>query len=121
MTRQVYTPRGWGYNQNITGAGNLDEQVAVDSTTHYNTLQTKLANETNGATGEIKNGAVFTPAAGVAAIRQDLLFHVSIRQDQPGQIRLPTEFRNACHRRLAYGRHDRKRQARWNSWPQTAP
>lgn len=64
MTRQIYRPRGWGYNQNITGSGNLDEQVAVDSTTHYNTLQSKLASETNGATGEIKNGAVFTPLRG---------------------------------------------------------
>jgi len=64
ITRQVYTPRGWGYNANITGSGNLDEQVAVDSTTHYNTLQSKLASETNAATGEIKNGALFTPLRG---------------------------------------------------------
>ena len=64
ITRQVYTPRGWGYNANITGSGNLDEQVAVDSVAHYNTLQSKLASETNGATGEIKNGALFTPLRG---------------------------------------------------------
>ena len=64
MTRQVYTPRGWGYNQDITGVGNLDEKVAVDSAAHYNTLITKLANETNGATTEVKNGAVFTPLRG---------------------------------------------------------
>ncbi len=64
MTRQVYTPRGWGYNQNITGVGNLDEQVAPDSIAHYNTLITKLGNETNGATLEVKNGAVFTPLRG---------------------------------------------------------
>lgn len=64
MTRQIYLPRGWGYNSGITGAGNLDEKVAADSTTHYNNLIAKLANETNGATGEIKNGAVFTPLKG---------------------------------------------------------
>ena len=64
ITRQVYTPRGWGYNGNITGSGNLNEQVAVDSVAHYNTLQAQLASETNGATGEIKNGALFTPLRG---------------------------------------------------------
>ncbi len=66
ITRQVYTPRGWGYIalSGITGSGNLDEQVVVDSATHYNTLQSKLASETNGATGEIKNGALFTPLRG---------------------------------------------------------
>ena len=64
MTRQVYTPRGWGYNQNITGSGNLEEQVAPDSVAHYNTLIAKLGSETNGATGEVKNGALFTPLRG---------------------------------------------------------
>lgn len=64
ITRQFYTPRGWGYYADITGAGNLDEQVAVDSTTHYNTLQSKLASETNGVTAEVKNGALFTPLRG---------------------------------------------------------
>lgn len=64
MSRQVYTPRGWGYNQNITGSGNLDEEVALDSTAHYNTLIAKLGSETNGATAEVKNGAVFTPLRG---------------------------------------------------------
>ncbi len=64
MTRQLYVPRGWGYNADITGAGKLEEKIDADSTTHYNTLQSKLANETNGATTEIKNGAVFTPLRG---------------------------------------------------------
>lgn len=64
MTRQVYTPRGWGYNGNISGSGNLDEQVAVDTTSHYNTLIAKLTNETNSATSEVKNGALFTPLRG---------------------------------------------------------
>ncbi len=64
ITRQVYTPRGWGYIADITGAGVLNEPVAADSTTHYNKLQSLLGNETNSATGEIKNGAVFTPLLG---------------------------------------------------------
>ena len=64
MTRQVYTPRGWGYNQNITGYGKLYEPVAVDSSAHYNNLISYLAGETNGNTTEIKNGAVFTPLNG---------------------------------------------------------
>lgn len=64
VTRQVYIPRGWGYNANITGKGILNEPVQPDSTTHYNTLQSLLGNETNGATGEVKNGAVFTPLRG---------------------------------------------------------
>ncbi len=64
ITRQLYLPRAWGYLSNITGAGNINEAVMADSSTHYNTLQSLLANETNGATGEIKNGAVFTPLKG---------------------------------------------------------
>lgn len=64
VTRQVYIPRGWGYNANISGNGILNEPVQSDSTTHYNTLQSLLGNETNGATGEVKNGAVFTPLRG---------------------------------------------------------
>lgn len=64
ITRQLYLPRGWGYISNVTGNGKLYEEVKVDSTTHYNTLQTLLGNETNGATGEIKNGAVFTTLTG---------------------------------------------------------
>jgi type IV pilus assembly protein PilY1 len=65
MTRQLYLPRGWGYLSNITGAGTINEDVAVDSTTHYNNLMAKLASETNSASSsEIKNGAVYTPLAG---------------------------------------------------------
>jgi type IV pilus assembly protein PilY1 len=64
VTRQVYIPRGWGYTANISGSGNLNEAVKPDSTTHYNTLQSLLGNETNGATGEVKNGALFTPLRG---------------------------------------------------------
>ncbi len=64
ITRQLYTPRGWGYNANITGSGNLNESVQADSTTHYNSLISLLASETNGSTSEVKNGAVFTPLKG---------------------------------------------------------
>ena len=64
MTRQLYTPRGWGYNYDITGAGALVEKVDVDSASHYSTLIANLGNETNGATLEIKNGALFTPLLG---------------------------------------------------------
>ncbi|WP_313953683.1 PilC/PilY family type IV pilus protein [Accumulibacter sp.] len=64
IQRQLYLPRGWGYSSNVTGNGRLYEEVKVDSTTHYNTLQTLLGNETNAATGEIKNGAVFTTLTG---------------------------------------------------------
>lgn len=77
MTKQVYTPRGWGYNQNITGFGKLNEPVAVDATTHYNKLQSLLANETNGATTEVKNGAVFTPLRG-SLIRAKDYFSTSL-------------------------------------------
>jgi type IV pilus assembly protein PilY1 len=64
ISRSIYLPRGWGYLSDITGAGKLNEPVAADSTTHYNKLQTLLASETNGSTGELKNGAVFTPLKG---------------------------------------------------------
>lgn len=64
ISRSLYIPRGWGYYSNVTGNGSLNEAVKVDSTTHYNSLQALLANETNGATGELKNGAVFTTLKG---------------------------------------------------------
>lgn len=63
-TRQLYLPRGWGYYSGITGAGLLNEPVEADSVTHYNDLMGLLGNETNGATGEIKNAAVYTPLTG---------------------------------------------------------
>lgn len=64
ITRQVYIPRGWGYNQGITGSGNLNEKIAADSVAHTNTLLALLGNETNGPTPEVKNGALFTPLRG---------------------------------------------------------
>ena len=67
ISRSLYLPRGWGYYAGVTGNGTLNEAVMADSTTHYNKLLTLLANETNGATSEIKNAAVFTPTAGTLA------------------------------------------------------
>lgn len=64
ISRSLYMPRGWGYLSNVTGAGTLNEAVKADSATHYTALQTLLGNETNGTTGEIKNGAVFTTLKG---------------------------------------------------------
>lgn len=64
ISRSLYLPRGWGYLSSITGSGKLNEPVQPDSTTHFNNLQGLLASETNGATGELKNGAVFTPLKG---------------------------------------------------------
>lgn len=64
ISRSLYMPRGWGYLSSVTGSGTLNEAVRPDSTTHYNTLQSLLASETNGATGELKNGAVFTTLRG---------------------------------------------------------
>lgn len=64
ITRQFYVPRGWGYYSNISGYGQLNRAISSDSTTHYNALIALLGNETNSATGEIKNSAVFTPLKG---------------------------------------------------------
>jgi type IV pilus assembly protein PilY1 len=66
ISRSVYIPRGWGYLSNVTGAGKLYEVVAPDSTpSHTQKLFNLLANETNeSASGEIKNGAVFTTLKG---------------------------------------------------------
>jgi type IV pilus assembly protein PilY1 len=67
VSRSLYLPRGWGYSSSVTGSGALNEAVKVDSTTHYNALQTLLASETNGSTGELKNGAVYTTLKGTLA------------------------------------------------------
>ena len=67
VSRSLYMPRGWGYLSSITGSGTLLEPVQADSATHFSALQNLLASETNGATGELKNGAVFTPLKGTLA------------------------------------------------------
>lgn len=64
ISKSLYLPRGWGYLSNVTGVGQLNKAVLPDSSAHYSGLQTLLSNETNGATGEIKNGAVFTTLNG---------------------------------------------------------
>jgi len=64
ISRSLYLPRAWGYYAGVTGSGTLNEAVKPDSTTHYNNLLALLGNETNSATGEIKNAAVFTPTVG---------------------------------------------------------
>jgi type IV pilus assembly protein PilY1 len=71
VTRQLYRPRGWGYLASITGGGRLDEPVETDSVAHYNDLLTKLGSETNQATAEIKNAALFTPIAGTLRSAKD--------------------------------------------------
>jgi type IV pilus assembly protein PilY1 len=71
VTRQLFLRRGWGYNSGITGGGRLDEPVETDSVVHYNDLLTKLGSETNQATPEIKNAAVFTPLAGTLRSAKD--------------------------------------------------
>ena len=64
MPRQIWIQRGWGYGDDITGNGKIVENVTADTTAHFNKLLTLLGNETNGATGEIKNSAFYTPLAG---------------------------------------------------------
>ena len=64
VTRQLMLPRGWGYSASITGGGKLWELVAPDSNDHYNKMVEPLAAETNRATTEIKNSALYTPLAG---------------------------------------------------------
>ena len=65
ITRLLWIDRAWGYYSGITGSGALSEPVQADSATHYNNLQTLLGSETNSSSsGEVKNGAVFTPLNG---------------------------------------------------------
>jgi len=69
--RQLWIKRGWGYGDNITGAGNINEVVRADSAAHFATMMTLLGNETNGASGEIKNNAFYTPIAGTLSTVKD--------------------------------------------------
>jgi type IV pilus assembly protein PilY1 len=64
ISRSLYMPRGWGYISNVSGSGTLNRAVQADSAAHFTALQTLLGNETTGATGEVKNGAVFTTLKG---------------------------------------------------------
>ena len=69
--RMLFVKRAWGYIGNITGSGTVNRTIADDSTTHYNALMAFLAAETNAATGELKNAAVFTPLAGTLGTAKD--------------------------------------------------
>ena len=63
--RRLWIRRGKGYYADVTGDGSVREVVKPDSTAHFNTLQSLLADETlNSGTSEIKNAAVLTPIAG---------------------------------------------------------
>jgi type IV pilus assembly protein PilY1 len=63
--RIIWTLRGWGYNDAITGMGAVVEKSLPDSTPHFNTLMKLLGDETVVASDpEIKNSAVFTPLTG---------------------------------------------------------
>lgn len=64
-TRMFWIRRAWGYGNDTTGRGVINEPVAADSTTHYNTLMGLLANETSApASAELKNASFYTPLAG---------------------------------------------------------
>ncbi len=64
-SRMVWIARAWGYNNNITGYGRINQPVAADSTAQYNALTALLAAETSTASSaELKNAAVYTPLAG---------------------------------------------------------
>lgn len=64
MPRQLWVKRGWGYGNGITGKGNIVEPVKADTSSHFNSLIALLGNETNTASGEIKNSAFYTPLTG---------------------------------------------------------
>jgi len=63
-SRMFWLRRAWGYLGNISGRGKINQPVAADSAAQYNALMAFLASETNAATGELKNAALFTPLAG---------------------------------------------------------
>jgi len=69
--RQIWIKRGWGYYSSITGKGVVNQTVQPYSAGHFTTLNTLLGNETNTATGEIKNSAVATPLAGTLLTAKD--------------------------------------------------
>ncbi|MDE2369680.1 MAG: pilus assembly protein PilY [Burkholderiales bacterium] len=62
--RMFWLLRAWGYYADITGMGQLLQPVAPSSNAQISALMKYLGNETNGANGEIKNAAVFTPLSG---------------------------------------------------------
>ena len=71
MPRQIWIKRGWGYGNDITGKGKINEPVQADSVAHFNALKALLANETNTGSGEIKNAAFYTPLTGTVKTSRD--------------------------------------------------
>ncbi|MDE1927566.1 MAG: pilus assembly protein PilY, partial [Burkholderiales bacterium] len=68
VTRQLYLPRAWGYDNAVSGAGTIVQPVAPTSSLQVSSILNALAGETNNpASTEIKNAAVFTPLAGSIA------------------------------------------------------
>ncbi len=66
--RMFWLRRAWGYLNNITGWGSINEPIEADGAGHYKDLMDLLGTETGTATtAEIKNAAVFTPLAGSLA------------------------------------------------------
>lgn len=90
MPRQLWTRRGWGYGNDITGAGNIVETVQPDTTTHFDELIALLGNETNKGTGEIKNSAFYTPLTGSLQTVRDYFNNTT-----PGK---PTPITQTCQR-----------------------
>ena len=69
--RMFWLRRAWGYLNNITGAGVINEPVEADGNGHFTDLTNLLAAETGDAvSAELKNAAVFTPLAGSLATAQ---------------------------------------------------
>jgi type IV pilus assembly protein PilY1 len=84
--RRLWIRRGKGYYANVTGLGTVVETVQTDSTTHFNNLQSLLANETlNTGTNEIKNAATFTAIAGSLKTVKDY-FASGISDSKPSPI-----------------------------------
>ena len=71
MPRQLWIKRGWGYGNNITGKGAINEPVKPDSDAHFTALKTLLGNETNANSSEIKNAAFYTPLTGTVKTSND--------------------------------------------------
>lgn len=64
VTRQVYIYRGWGLLSGVTGDGYLNEPVQADSASHFNNLMSLLQPQQFSYSGEIRDGALYTPLAG---------------------------------------------------------
>ena len=69
-----YSERGFGYDNNVTGSGDLVIPIAVSGTSQQSAFSTATAPETNNPnTGEIKADAVNAPMAGTLESAYDYL------------------------------------------------